>query len=60
MSLNKSTFFFLLETTLTDSHALDRKDVSFTCQFCTDTCTVLAALRPLEFAMAGFCCLTLK
>jgi hypothetical protein len=30
-------FVFLLETTLSDSHKLDRCVVTFTCQFCTTT-----------------------
>jgi hypothetical protein len=33
---------------------------SFTCQFCTTTLTILAALSLLEFTVARFCYLTLK
>jgi len=51
----KYIFVFLLETTLSDSHTLDRRVASFTCQFCTTTSTLLAALRRLEFAVASFC-----
>ena len=58
--LIKALSFFPLETTQSDSHTLDRKDVSFTCQFCTTTSTMLAALWLLEFAVARFCYLKLK
>jgi len=51
---------FLLETTLSDSHTLDRPVAIFTCQFCTTTSILLTALRRLEFALATFCYLTLK
>ena len=51
---------FLLETTLSDSHTLDRRVASFTCQFSTTTSTMLADLWRLEFAVARFCYLTLK
>jgi hypothetical protein len=60
MPLLKSTFCFLLETTLSDSHALDWRVTSLTCQFCTTTLTILAALWRLEFAVARFCYLALK
>jgi hypothetical protein len=53
-------FVLLLETTLSDSHTLDRPVASFTCQFCTTTSTLLAALRRLEFAVTRICYLTLK
>jgi hypothetical protein len=60
MYLLKSTLCLLLETTLSDSHTLDRRVASFTCQFCTTTLTILAALWWLKFAVARFCFLTLK
>jgi len=37
-------FVFLLEITLSDSLTLDRRVDNFTCQFCTSTSTLLAAL----------------
>jgi len=55
-----SPFVFLLETTLSDNHTLDREVTIFTCQFCTTTSTILTALRRLEFVVACFCYLTLK
>jgi len=44
MSLLKSTLCLLLETTLSDNHTLDRRVASFTCQFCTTTLKIWAAL----------------
>jgi hypothetical protein len=40
----KELSVFPMETTLSDSHTLDRSVASFTCQFCTTTSTMLAAL----------------
>jgi hypothetical protein len=40
----KNTLCFLLETTLSHNHTQDRRVASFTCQFCTTTLTMLAAL----------------
>jgi hypothetical protein len=53
-------FVLLLETTLSDSHTLDRPVAIFSCQFCTTTTKLLAALRRLEFAVTRICYLTLK
>jgi hypothetical protein len=45
---------------MSDSHALDRRVASLTCQLCTTTSTMLAAWWQLEFAVARICYLTLK
>jgi hypothetical protein len=44
MFLLEALSVFLLETTLSDSYALDRNVASFTCQFSTSTSKMLAAL----------------
>jgi hypothetical protein len=53
-------FVLLLETTLSDSHTLDRHVAGFTCQFCNTTSTMPIPLRRLVFAVARFCYLTFK